>query len=157
MNTYKSLQHFLSNDGSPLQRLFYRVRSFEHVLRQVKQHLDHDLAEHCCSASIHEHTLILHITSSAWANRLRYISGQLLSSLQSEPDFSHLTHIDIKIKHPLQLPSLVSPEDTNGNEPSTPTPLSPHSVKLLKETASHSDDPKLKEALLRLARRGKQG
>lgn len=152
MKPYKPLQHFLSDDGSPLQRLFYRARSFGQVLCQVKQHLDHDLAEHCCAASIHEHTLVLHTTSSAWATRLRYISRQLLSSLQSEPDFSHLTHIDIKIKHPLHLPTLVNPED----KPTPPTPLSPHTVKLLEDTASHSEDPKLREALRRLARRGKQ-
>lgn len=153
MKPYKPLQHFLSDDGSPLQRLFHRARSYERVLRQVKQHLDHDLGEHCCAASIHEHTLVLHTTSAAWASRLRYISRQLLSTLQTEPDFTHLTHIDIKIKHPLQLPTLVNPQD----KPAPPTPLSPHSVMLLEDAAAHTDDPKLREALQRLARRGKQG
>jgi hypothetical protein len=79
--------------------------------------------------------------SSAWANKLRFYTPALKRSLITDPQFSHLEKIIIKVAFS---------NITTKNRKSTPN-YSKNSANIIKASAEHIENKALKESMLRLS------
>ena len=96
-------------------------------------------------ANVDRNTLILQTESSAWASRLRYLAPAILEKLASRLGWTHVTQTKVLVRPPLPPDRCPSVQ---------PAHMSPDSASLLREVAENTEDPALREALLRLSRRG---
>ncbi|MCC6207745.1 MAG: DUF721 domain-containing protein [Gammaproteobacteria bacterium] len=105
--------------------------------------------QHCRVAGITQQTLILHADSPAWATKLRYYCPQLPADLCQLPDFRQLTDIRIKVIPPEFL------QTSRQTSPPVRRSLPPSAARLLRDVAATTSNAPLRDALLRLATRGK--
>jgi hypothetical protein len=92
-------------------------------------------------ASWREGTLLLIVTDSHWATRLRYQQRRLQRQLLCMEEFSGLSRIQFKVQ----------PPETPRHKPGPPPALSALAADNIQETARGIKDPKLRAALERLA------
>ena len=90
-------------------------------------------------------TLHLHADSAAWATKLRFKTPAILEIARNHCMLSDLQNIRIKVAPPAQ----VKPATT-----AKPHRLSAKSKQLLNEAGRAIADPKLRHALMHLARNG---
>ena len=141
----KTVAGVLSDDRLVLGPLIRRARHLERVNRTLRGLLDPGLAEHCRVANVDRYTLVLQTDSSAWASRLRYLAPAILEKLAKKLGWKEVTHTKV----------LVRPELPPDRQPSARTAhLSRESASLLRDVALSIEDPRLREALLKLSRRG---
>lgn len=113
------------------------------ILAQV---LPNDLLQHCFVANIHHGTITLSAESAAWSTHLRYSHQTILQALQNSSDFRHIQHIRLRLAKPR--PRKTRPERTLS--------MSKQASETVLATANSVTNPKLKEALLRLAKHGEK-
>lgn len=125
----------------PLKLLLNKAQRLVHLQRLLESQLQPAARAHCHVASWREGTLLLVVTDGHWATRLRYQQKRLQRQLQVLEAFTSLRRILFKVQPPL-----------------TPTPRPGHVVELsdvaaesLRESAEGISDPRLREALVRLA------
>lgn len=70
--------------NSRLAGLLAELEQRERLLRLVRNGLPSDLAGHCALAQLVEGELQLHAASSIWADRLRYLQGELIHALAAK-------------------------------------------------------------------------
>lgn len=132
-------------------RMLQTIMSKAHYLNKlnfiVHQHLAEDLAPHCRVANYTVGRLKLITSSSVWASRLRFCIPTLLTNLQKHHAFSQLQHIELSIR-PFYQP--ISQEI--NRKPN----LSVENANLITATAKEVTDPKLQQALMRLAQKTRQ-
>lgn len=117
-----------------------KIQSYDQVLDSV---LDETLRAHLRVANIRDNELILLADSPAWATRARLVLPRILESIIEARPEAHLTGVKI-ITRPAR-----------ADEPSgvgRPNPISAKTRKLLSDVANGIDNPKLRRALLHLAR-----
>jgi len=130
--------------GSELTALIRHARRVEHLSLLARRHLGAPLGDHCRAANLRDGILVLHADSSAWATRLRYELPALLEFFrqQGQPE---LRSIRIKVV------------PTDWAPPQAPRArarprLSAAASELLRDVASTTQDPDIRDALLRLAK-----
>lgn len=113
---------------------------------------------HCRVSGIDAHTLRIVVDSPAWATRLRQLAPQILSELQKQrhspcwgQDLSrlipeHLRHIKV-ISRPGQ-----AEKPARRQTAKVRRTISPQAAHQVQQTAAYIEDPRLRAALLRLAR-----
>jgi len=133
------------SSGNDLNGLICHARRLERLSALVRGYLGTPLGDHCRAANLREGGLLLHADSSAWANRLRYELPALLEFLrqQGQPE---LASIRFKVVPSDRLP----PPATGGNR--ARPKLSAAASALLQNIAETTQDPDIREALLRLAK-----
>jgi hypothetical protein len=125
------------------------ANSLEHAERLhrldaiLAKHLPPDIIRHCRAGNQRGNTLVVHASSPAWAAKIRFLVPQLLRALQQENRLSRLQRIEVRIQ----------PE----NPAVTPAPgraasISDTSRQHLQAMASTVRDPRLRDALKRLAK-----
>lgn len=142
--------------ASPAQSpipLMRRTRSLQHLLDQTQRldrlqcllesQLQPAAREHCRVAAWNNGCLLLIISNSHWATRLRYQQRRLQSKLATIEEFANISKICFKVQ----------PSTNGDNDPDQGFTLSTDASNTLKETARGISDPKLKAALERLASR----
>ena len=144
MASFRPLRHCLRQLPAQPRALLQRADATAQLERRIRQQLPETIAPHCRIAALERNRLTLLVESSAWATRLRYLSAQLLTTLRRDPDLAGLVTIQIRIASPAPLPA---PQ-------SAPPPISAESAHQLQTCAERIADPRLREPLLRLARRG---
>lgn len=104
---------------------------------------------------IHYEKKILHVNadSPAWASRARYQAREMIVRLRREKYFKDINRIEVKVrpKGGLDRETLISmarPRDTK-RPPAKPIPMG--ATKLINTLAKDVSDPKLRDALSRLA------
>jgi len=110
--------------------------------RRLAQLLPVPLAQHCQIAAVERGKLIILASSSAWATRLRLQQSKIVKGFQDIPIQSISTQI--------------MPEAVSSTQPSPlkrPKNMSKKTSNLLIELSETTSDPKLKQALRRLAQR----
>ena len=117
---------------------------------------------HCRVSGIDAHTLRIVVDSPAWATRLRQLAPQILSELQKKrhspcwgQDLARLIpeqlrHIRV-ISRPGQVEKPASRQNAQGRIQGRRT-LSPQAAHMVQQTAAYIEDPRLRAALLRLAK-----
>lgn len=109
----------------------------------VEQLLPDSHRAHCRVANVRNHTLVLLADSPAWAARLRFHAPTILRKLELDHKLS-LRRVQIRVD-----PEAVRAPRRRVRR----TGLSTHSGHLLRQAAQAVEDPQLKAALERLARR----
>lgn len=136
----------LLREAKPLKALFGEAQRLSILQRLLESQLQPAAREHCRVASWREGCLLLIVTDGHWATRLRYQQRRLLRQLQACEEFANLTRILFKVQ----------PPHTSNRAPSHTPELTPFAARNIQETAAAIDDPKLREALARLASRVKK-
>jgi hypothetical protein len=136
----KSVRHLLQ-DKPTLQRLASEIRRQERLLADIRRCLPADLGRHCLSTLVRDDVLVVHVSSPAWATRLRYLAPQLVEVLR--PEYPGLRSVQARL--------LVNRTGKTG--PTRPSALhSPQAAAIIHGSAEHTSDPALQDALRRLGR-----
>lgn len=128
-----------------LKQLTAQAARLDQLDALVKAGLPPSLQHHTRLAAIRDGCLVLHVDSAAWATQLRYRTPEILAQLPAEPEFDDVRSIRIRTR-PVQGSDFVPADPAR--------PLSQASVTALRAQADCTGDERLREALLRLARRG---
>ena len=127
---------------STLKGLFRQAQAIERLQALVNSVLEPAAREHCRAASYKDGLLRLLVTDSQWATRVRYQQRRLIRQLQAYSEFATLTKIHCKVQ----------PPSVKYVTPVRKMRRSEVAAEALIETSEQIGDPKLREALLRLAR-----
>ncbi len=142
--TSRSIAKILDQVGiSDATALTVRARALMAFERQVLVCLPQDLAANCHVAGVRDGCLRLIADSAAWAARLRFQEPLLLKAL-NQRGTHEVRRIHVR----------VSPREQAHSLPKRKLKLSAENVQLLVQTARALEDPRLAQALLRLARHG---
>lgn len=128
-----------------LQQLMRRVDSLRSLNARLQQLLPASLAQHCNIAALERDRLIILVSSSAWATRLRLLHPKIIRSFN---DFKISSVVTQVVPATQERP----PKTAGKRRPR----LSPQTSRLLLELAEATPDPKLKSALRRLSRHGRK-
>ncbi|HSX20088.1 MAG TPA: DciA family protein [Gammaproteobacteria bacterium] len=143
---YKTFSNLLHNVPD-LNKFVTKLEQLEQISHFVAAHLEPDLASQCRVANLRDGALILSTTSPAWNHKLRFIALDLLSALRTQPCWSGLKSIEVRVDY---LPNYENNTTTNLQKPHS---LSQYNAKLIQETANGVTCGKLSQALKRLASR----
>jgi hypothetical protein len=123
-----------------------RGKQLHRLGKLIRERLGPVLEPHCHVANLRDNTLVLLVSSTVWASRLRYQVPQLLQDFQQDDRLSGITAIDIR----------VSPAN-NPKPPQQPrrASMSADAALCIQRCADSVDDGQLKSALEQLARRKK--
>ena len=125
-------------------KLLAQARQLEAMTFTLRQYLPPALAQHCWVAPPREQTLILLTDGAVWASQLRYQQQEVLKLLNSEFRLD-LRRIRIRIVAPRGLAEAAHPVRR----------LPASGARALEAAASATEDPDLRAALQRLARRAR--
>jgi len=136
--------HCLGKPAPRLARLLRRVAELERANAEFSSLLPEDLRGHCCIAACREERVLLHVDSSAWATRLRYLLPELRerSTLLRRADKT-----EVKVRPTEAIPAVVQ---------RPPPQLSPGAAQVLLDCSQHLDNPELAQSLRRLAAHHKE-
>ncbi len=136
-----SMQSLLSNPK--LRHLVAHAQWLGQLTQALHQTLeDPQLAQHCVIADFKRGRLVVMVDSAAWLTRLNFTLPELERRLQGHPLLSGLCAIVVQIQ-----PSSAVPPTVVRPKPK----LSLKNADLLRQTASHIRDEKLRKALEKLA------
>ncbi|WP_421682274.1 DUF721 domain-containing protein [Stutzerimonas urumqiensis] len=132
----------LLREARPLKALFGEAQRLDRLQRLVEAQLQAAAREHCRVASWREGILLLIVTDGHWATRLRYQQNRLLRQLRTCEEFATLAKIQFRVQ----------PTSGTNRAPDRIPRRSDAAAQSLEEAAEGIDDPKLRQALQRLAR-----
>ena len=133
-------------DGSPaLGYLVRHARYLESVDQALQGLIGPTLAGHCRVANVTGDSLVLQTASAAWGSRLRYLAPSILQQLSQQLGWSRIRHTKVQVR-PEAFP--------DQEKPARRAHLTRKSADLLREVGENTEDLGLRDALLRLSRRG---
>lgn len=137
----------LLRQARPLKALFDQAQRIDRLQHLLDNQLPPAARDHCRVASFREGTLVLVVGDGNWATRLRYQQRRLQQGLSRLPEFAGLARIAFKVRPDASVPA-----------PSRPVPeLSEAAACSLRAAAEGIADPRLREALERLAANAGRG
>ena len=147
MKSPTPVKKILTSQGSSpgLRQLISRMDKLRSLNARLQQLLPTPLAQHCSVASADQGRLSILVSSPAWATRLRLLHPKIIKAFN-----------DLGIK---SVTTQILPENQQQARPRVGMRrprLSQQSARLLIELAENTSDPKLKDALRRLSRNGRQ-
>ena len=149
MGTLKNIVQLLKGSPDALQAVLSHTQRLEVLNRTLRGCIPAPLNQHCQVANLRDNILILHADSSAWALKLRYSSRVLLQQLRQR-GVPELSAIEVKVR-----PDNAAPTAIRRPEKIRHAHMSDKTAQLLDSIASDISDDRLKIALQRLARHGK--
>jgi hypothetical protein len=130
------------------ERLKKRAQELNRLTLLLRNELPPEVDGHFSVANIRDRTLVIMSDSPVWATRLRQLGPQIVNILQNKGK-KNLLHIQVFSRPPS------SPVARPPEPPQRPArTLSQQSTELINQTASYIEDEKLREAMLKLAKRG---
>ena len=139
---FRHIRDHLSHHGLARERLAQEQRE-QTLVSEIRARLPGKLGRHCLDLRIANGRLTLFLDSTAWLTRARFLSGEILTSLKSY----HVDAVGFQIRLP-------ESEACAREAASRRAQLSETAARHLLEAAQHQRDPRLSEALRRLARHG---
>jgi len=136
----------LKRSPDTFQAVLNHTQRLEALNRTLRGCIPAPLNQHCQVANLRDNILILHADSSAWALKLRYSSRVLLQQLRQR-GVPGLNAIEVKVRP--HNAAIRRPEKIRHAH------MSGKTAQLLDSIASDISDDRLKVALQRLARHGK--
>ena len=131
----------LLREAKPLKALFNQAQRLDRLQHLLEGQLQPAAREHCKVASWREGCLLLVVTDGHWATRLRYQQRRLHRQLQGLEEFANLTKILFKVQ----------PHAAERCETVRPYELSNSAADSIQSAAEGISDPRLRDALERLA------
>lgn len=142
-STAKSLANWLHAPSRPLGALLSHVQLLRRFSAFLRDRLPPSLAAQCQAANIEGTTLVIAVSSSAWAAKLRYQIATLAAQLKKHDSLPPIEHIRIRV----QPPRLEA-----ARRPPHRLPMSTDTAALISQVADHTTDSALRESLRRLVR-----
>ena len=138
-----TINQLLSLGSGILARISRKSRQNIKLLKTIQSLLPTSLADECYSISSTNHRLIIHTSSPAWSNKLRFQLPSIQQSLAREHNL-YFSDISVRTSTDLQ-------KNTENPKENKRCHLSEKSADNIIATAAAVSDPSLKDALLRLA------
>lgn len=150
------MKKVLQQPTTSIERLLQHTRYLDYISKRILTYLPAEFAGRISvlgfstSAGVSsssnrekkQQSLVISVSSAAWASKLRFYMPTLKRSLSAEPQFSQLKKIVIKVAS-----SNISIE----KEKKKPM-YSQNSAEIIHDSAQHIDSIDLKDALMRLAK-----
>ncbi len=138
------IQDLISGVNPTLSVLVEAAKEIKVLNRLLDSVLSKPLRSHAKVANIQGDRLVIQCDSPAWSARARLLVPRLLESINRESTRSPIRRIQI----------ITRPEPHRGKSP-TPrrTEISEQNRRLLENVATEIDNPRLRRALFRLAKR----
>lgn len=133
-----SISDLLESSGR-LSRLCNHIQLLGRLQTKLRDYLDPPLNEHVIIADYRENTLVIHTDGSAWAERTRYRTPDILVLFKD--DLPGIRTVRIK-NPPVEAPLQVSRR---------PVKVSHDTVEAIRQVADRIADPPLRAVLLRIA------
>ena len=133
-------------DSATLAPLLHKTDQLRRANDRLRARLGATLGNNWEVANRRGDTLVLMTDSAAWASRLRFLAPQILKALSDAGEGSGLRRLKVVVR-----PKSVPPSPLASRR----LALSERSAGLLREVARDTQDPALREALLRLSHRCK--
>ncbi len=137
------ISELLQDKRYPIANLCKKANSIQEIDHKLKKCLDPSLHDHFELANIKTDSVILLVSSSNWATRLRYNIPAILNALNNQLNFTSVKTIRIKVKK-------IIPD--NATKPKKPMSLSKNSAQVLINVANNFTDPQLRECILKLSK-----
>lgn len=142
--TPRSIAQILEQVGnSDLRSISARSRELYELERQIADCLPAELAGHCRIGSVADGCLRLFAATPAWASRLRFEAPRLQRKLACQ-GIASIRSVLVRI----------TPATESRPLPKRQIHMSRENGRLLEQTARTTQDPRLAQALARLARHG---
>lgn len=140
------MKKILQQPTAGIERLIQHGRYLEYLSKRVLTYLPTEFAEKISvlgfSNKDNQQTLVIAAASPAWASKLRFYTPTLKRSLCSEPKFSQLQKIVIKVAF----------SNTSTKIKENNLIYSQNSAKIIEMNAQHIEDEGLRASLMRLSR-----
>jgi hypothetical protein len=146
MSTPRPVNNLLNAGDGTIGRLMERARWLDELTDELRRHLNPSVAAHCRIANLRSGVLVLQTDSPAWATRLRYHIPMLRETLLDQ-GLGQIRDVRVKVAPAEKAPRSSSPRKAR---------LSARTAEVLLHAAEASDDPALRDALARLARRNRE-
>lgn len=143
MNAPRSLNALLNADDGHIRRLLQQSQWLAELTDKLRCHLAPSIAAHCRAANLRSGVLVLQTDSPAWATRLRYHIPALRETLRDH-GLDQIRAVRVSVVPAEKVPAL---------SPARRARLSASTSSLILQAAEATDDPALRDALTRLARR----
>lgn len=151
INKPRKLPELLADqDNSALSGVIRRGRQLHGLGVLLGEILGPELATHCQLANIRGNTLVVAVSSTAWATRVRYQSPQLLQKIRCEERLRGIDTIHVRIT-PLASPL------TSTSHSIRRASMSDAASECLSQCAEGIEDQNLRSALRHLAKRKRPG
>jgi hypothetical protein len=142
--TPRSIAQILEQVGNTdLRSVSSRGQQLKELERRILASLPAELAGYCRVGGIADGCLLLFATTPAWASRLRFEAPRL-QKLLARKGLASIRSVQVRI----------IPEAESRLHAPRKMRMSRYTARLLEQTARAVQDPRLAQALARLARRG---
>lgn len=140
------MKKVLQQASGSIDRLLQHSRYLEFITKRLLTYLPDEFSGKISvlgfSRRKKQPSLVVTVTSAAWASKLRFYTPSLKRSLTAEPQFSELKKIIIKV---------ASTKTNKSNKDDNRPIYSANAANTIENSAQHIDNDELKEALMRLA------
>jgi len=143
MPSPKTLRTVLATGCPTLETLLAHAQRLKRLQDSLDELFPSSVRPHCQAASFQGDHLVLNVSSSIWATRIRYLLPTLLVQLQKNYALARPPKVRIRVSLPRQM------EATRIKRP--PLSLSRGSSECLQRAATATADPELRSVLFRLA------
>ena len=126
-----------------IAELCQKANLIQRVEQKLKKCLDPSLHNYFELANIKTDSVVILVSSSTWATRLRYNIPAILDALNNQLNFTSIKTVRIKVK-------TLIPE--TSSKAKNPISLSKSSAQILLDTADNFSDPDLRECFLKLSK-----
>jgi hypothetical protein len=143
LKSSKLANEYLQEGGLGL--ILAKVKELDELSKRVNQYLDDHIKYSCQVANRQQNKLIMLTTSSSVATQIHLRTGDLLKKFQQDPILKSITQIQCKVR-----PQLSKKRGETGQK-RTAQPPSQEAAAIMQTIADSLEDPKLRDALKRIA------
>ena len=93
----QTVNTLLNDPNSDVQFLMHKLSTITALKEQLPKILSTNIATHCRVINLRSSTLVIAVSSSVWANKLRFMLPDLLSDFRSA-GYSGLSKIEVVVQ-----------------------------------------------------------
>jgi len=145
-NSSKKACDYLQAKNQNLQSILAKVKQLTELNTHFVKYIDPNIAQFCYVANVINDRLIVIAADGSVATQLRFEAMELIRKFKADPLLKNIKHIESKVR-----PSFAPVKNTvNPRRPMQP--MSTHTAELVNDIAETLEDPRLREALKRIAK-----
>lgn len=149
----KQAHRFLEGKSQNLGPLFAKAKELQALNQKIAAYLSPEIAHYCQVANQMGNKLTLIVANGSIATQLRFQAIDIIRKFHSsaDPALQKIQTIQCKVYPDIAM----TPLQTRSRAKRKVQPLSPETAQIIHDMAESIQDPKLKEIMERIARRGK--
>ena len=144
----KKANRYFQSDNKDLQLLFAKIKELDILNQKIAGYLDPNIRKYCQVANFSGNRLTIVVANGSVATQIRFQTNDLLRQFKQDPLLQTIQDIYCKVR-----PAPISHTAPKVNMPFKKLEdLSPETAEIVWEIAESLEDPKLKEAMQRIAK-----